>query len=334
MKKYGKIWLAFLLCLCFSVTVSADVQKGKTKPDYATDYYMIVESKPGGIHIYANPDLESARLDEELISNGTALYIEGEVSDEANNRTWGYITYHGMKGFVALDDCRPAKSRKEAIDSELYIAGRDHVNYNADYEITAYTKEGTQKLYQGPGEKYGEVPGVRDIRNGDTLHITQEAEMVDGSRWGVTTVDGKEGWVNLDNTEEASLIPMETLAPSATAAPSVTEKPSVTAAPSVTETPSATAVPSVTEMPSATATPSAADASEEAKEMTSTSTETQQPSDSGEPAEEIQPESAEEVSGSQVTEETESQIPTPFLWIVAATVAAVAGIIIYHFKKR
>ena len=51
-------------------------------------------------------------------------------------------------------------------------------------------KEGSQKLYQGPGTKYGEVPGVRDIENGETLHITQDAEMADGSHWGVTTVDG------------------------------------------------------------------------------------------------------------------------------------------------
>ncbi len=65
-----------------------------------------------------------------------------------------------------LDECRPADSRKEAIDSELYIAGKDHVNYNADYDVKADAEGGSQKLYQGPGTKYGEVPGVRDIENG------------------------------------------------------------------------------------------------------------------------------------------------------------------------
>lgn len=99
-------------------------------------------------------------------------------------------------------ECRPAQSRKEAIDSELYIAGKDHVNYSADYDVKAYAEEGTQKLYQGPGEKYGEVPGVRDIENGEILHITEDAEMVDGSYWGVTTVDGTEGWMDLEKTEE------------------------------------------------------------------------------------------------------------------------------------
>ena len=103
-----------------------------------------------------------------------------------------------MHGYVPLDDCKPAQSRKEAIDSELYIAGSDNVDYNADYDVKAYSEDGSQKLYQGPGIKYGEVPGVRDIQNGETLHITEDAELVDGSHWGVTTIDDQEGWVDLE----------------------------------------------------------------------------------------------------------------------------------------
>lgn len=197
MKKKTGIWFAAILCMIISVTVSADVQNKQTEPDYKTDYYMIVESKAGGIDIYANPDLEAAKLSEEMIPNGTALHIEGEVEDETHKRTWGYVQYHGMNGFVPLDDCRPAASRQEAIDSELYLAGRDNVNYQADYDITV-SEEDDMKLYQGPGEKYGTVPGVRDIKSGETLHITQDAHMNDGSYWGVTTIDGKQGWVNLD----------------------------------------------------------------------------------------------------------------------------------------
>lgn len=197
MKKTTGIWFSAILCMIISVTVSADVQNKQTEPDYKTDYYMIVESKAGGIDIYANPDLEAAKLSEEMIPNGTALHIEGEVEDETHKRTWGYVQYHGMNGFVPLDDCRPAASRQEAIDSELYLAGRDNVNYQADYDITV-SEEDDMKLYQGPGEKYGTVPGVRDIKSGETLHITQDAHMNDGSYWGVTTIDGKQGWVNLD----------------------------------------------------------------------------------------------------------------------------------------
>ena len=203
MKKAGRICLILILSLLFALPASADVQSGR-KPDYRTDYYMIVESKAGGIDIYAQPDLESSKLNEGLIPNGTALHIEGEVEDKNNQRTWGYVKYHGMNGYVPLDDCRPAQSRQEAIDSELYIAGKDNVNYDADYDVTAYAEDGSQKLYQGPGEKYGVVPGSREIENGEILHITQDAELVDGSRWGVTTSDGKEGWIDLDKTADGA----------------------------------------------------------------------------------------------------------------------------------
>ena len=202
MKKLAKSLLVILMGLFMSVNVMADVQTGKTQPDYSTDYYMIVESKAGGIDLYSQPDFDSTKLNDEQIPNGTALHITGEAEDTENSRIWGYTEYHKMKGYAPLDECRPAQSRKEAIDSELYIAGKDHVNYSADYDVKAYAEEGTQKLYQGPGEKYGEVPGVRDIENGEILHITEDAEMVDGSYWGVTPVDGPEGWMDLEKTEE------------------------------------------------------------------------------------------------------------------------------------
>lgn len=328
MKKTGKIGLVLLLCLMFSVTVSADVQRGQISPDYTTDYYMIVESKPGGIDIYSNPDLSSAKLNEELIPNGTALYIEGEVEDKENHRTWGYVTYHGMKGFVPLDDCRPAQSRKEAIDSELYIAGSDNVNYNTDYDIKAYTQEGTQSLYQGPGEKYGTVPGVREIKNGETLHITQDAELVDGSRWGVTTVDGKEGWVNLDNTEEAAASTAEFI-PAGTAAPTVTAAMEATTAPTATATMEATTAPTATDAPKETEASTAATVT--VVEETAEASEEAEVSIEMEDSQTAQ--DAASASSQEVVSETESSIPAPFLWIAAAAVLAVAGIIIYHFTR-
>lgn len=319
MKKTGIIWLIALMCMFFPVNVWADISDKKTEPDIKTDYYMIVESKQGGIDIYAHPDLESAKLNEELIPNGTSLHIEGEVEDTAHSRTWGYVQYHGMYGYVPLDDCRPAQSRKEAIDSELYIAGRDHVDYNADYDVRAYASEGTQKLYQGPGEKYGEVPGVRDIKNGESLHVTQDAELVDGSHWGVTTVDGKEGWINLDDTEDAARKRGElsendtdtkkefvTMITSEEA--ELSKMPEATVTPEATETPTATATPEATEEPTATETLEAAE--------TSTSTEV--------PKE----------TAASAAEESNSLIPTPFWWIAAAAVIAVAGVLIYHFKKK
>lgn len=45
MKKLTKSFLVMIQGLLMSVNVMADVQTGKTGPDYPTDYYMIVESK-------------------------------------------------------------------------------------------------------------------------------------------------------------------------------------------------------------------------------------------------------------------------------------------------
>lgn len=381
MKKLAKSLLVILMGLCMSVNVMADVQTGKTEPDYSTDYYMIVESKAGGIDFYSQPDFDSTKLNDEQIPNGTALHITGEAEDTENSRIWGYTEYHKMKGYAPLDECRPAQSRKEAIDSELYIAGKDHVNYSADYDVKAYAEEGTQKLYQGPGEKYGEVPGVRDIENGETLHITQDAEMVDGSHWGVTTVDGTEGWMNLEKTEEwlkehpeaqtesvdaepvteeavdaeaaaenaVSAEPVEdsevaaaskTTEKSATATtPKATATPKMTATPKPTETPAPTAATGATETPAATAAtePTGTPAPTAATEATETPAATATAEPEKEDTESAQDETdakSRQASGQDVRSTSGHWYQNPFIWIIAAAVLAVAGLLIYHYKKR
>lgn len=375
MKKLAKSFLVILMGLFMSVNVMADVQTGKTEPDYSTDYYMIVESKAGGIDFYSQPDFDSTKLNDEQIPNGTALHITGEVEDTENNRTWGYTEYHKMNGYAPLDECRPAQSRKEAIDSELYIAGKDHVNYNADYDVKAYAEEGTQKLYQGPGEKYGEVPGVRDIENGETLHITQDAEMVDGSHWGVTTVDGTEGWMNLEKTEEwlkehpeaqteavdaepvteetvdteaaaenaVSAEPVEnseeTTASKATKKSATTTTPKAAATPKVTVTPKVTATPAPTETSAPTATTEPAEtpaptAAAEAAE-TPTAAATVEPEKEDTEAAQDEPDAeSRQASGQDVRSTSGHWYQNPFTWIIAVAVLAIAGLLIYHYKKR
>ena len=353
MKKLTKSFLVMILGLLMSVNVMADVQTGNTGPDYPTDYYMIVESKAGGIDIYSQPDLESTRLNDEQIPNGTALHIEGEVEDTENNRTWGYTEYHGMYGYAPLDECRPADSRKEAIDSELYIAGKDHVNYNADYDVKADAEEGTQKLYQGPGKKYGEVPGVRDIENGETLHITQDAEMVDGSHWGVTRVDGTEGWVDLEKTEEwkaehldtveesvdavaeangDAAVPTEemTVTPTAGAADTASkiQENSADASITPTEAAKATETPAPTEAAEATETPTPT-ITEEAEEAENTEKDSKEPE-----AENTDTKDSREVSGQNVKVTASRWYQNPFTWIAVIAVLAVAGLLIYHNKKK
>ena len=375
MKKLAKSLLVILMGLFMSVNVMADVQTGKTQPDYSTDYYMIVESKAGGIDFYSQPDFDSTKLNDEQIPNGTALHITGEVEDTENNRTWGYTEYHKMNGYAPLDECRPAQSRKEAIDSELYIAGKDHVNYNADYDVKAYAEEGTQKLYQGPGEKYGEVPGVRDIENGETLHITQDAEMVDGSHWGVTTVDGTEGWMNLEKTEEwlkehpeaqteavdaepvteetvdteaaaenaVSAEPVEnseeTTASKATKKSATTTTPKAAATPKVTVTPKVTATPAPTETsaPTATTEPAETPAPTAAAEAAETPTAAATVEPEKEDTEAAQDESdaeSRQASGQDVRSTSGHWYQNPFTWIIAVAVLAIAGLLIYHYKKR
>lgn len=387
MKKLAKSLLVILVGLFMSVNVMADVQTGKTEPDYSTDYYMIVESKAGGIDFYSQPDFDSTKLNDEQIPNGTALHITGEVEDKENNRTWGYTEYHKMKGYAPLDECRPAQSRKEAIDSELYIAGKDHVNYSADYDVKAYAEEGTQKLYQGPGEKYGEVPGVRDIENGEILHITEDAEMVDGSYWGVTTVDGTEGWMDLEKTEEwlkehpeaqkesvdaepvteeavdagaatenaVSAEPVEdsgvaaaskTTEKSATATtPKATATPKVTVTPKPTETTEATETMASTEITEPTETPAPTATTEPTETPVSTAatgpTETPEVTVTVEPekenteaAQDATDAESRQASGQDVRSTSSHWYQNPFIWIIAAAVLAVAGLLIYHYKKR
>ena len=332
MKKLTKSFLVMILGLLMSVNVMADVQTGKTEPDYPTDYYMIVESKAGGIDIYSQPDLESTRLNDEQIPNGTALHIEGEVEDTENNRTWGYTEYHGMYGYAPLDECRPADSRKEAIDSELYIAGKDHVNYNADYDVKADAEGGFQKLYQGPGTKYGEVPGVRNIENGETLHITQDAEMADGSHWGVTTVDGTEGWVDLEKTEEWKAEHLDTVEESVDAVAEVsvtpTEVAKATETPAPTETAKATETPAPTEAAEATETPTPA-VTEEADEAENTEKDSKEPE-----AENSDTKDSREASGQNVKAAKTKWYQNPFTWIIGIAVLAVIGLLVYHNKKK
>ncbi len=332
MKKLAKSLLVIALGLFMSVNVMADVQTGKTGPDYPTDYYMIVESKAGGIDIYSQPDLESTRLNDEQIPNGAALHIEGEVEDTENNRTWGYTEYHGMYGYAPLDECRPADSRKEAIDSELYIAGKDHVNYNADYDVKADAEGGSQKLYQGPGTKYGEVPGVRDIENGETLHITQDAEMVDGSHWGVTTVDGTEGWVDLEKTEEWKAEHLDTVEESVDAVAEVsvtpTEAAKATETPAPTEAAEATETPAPTEAAEATETPTPT-ITEEADEAENTEKDSKEPE-----AENSDTKDSREASGQNVKAAKTKWYQNPFTWIIGIAVLAVIGLLVYHNKKK
>lgn len=194
MKKKISTFLAVLFSLIFSASVWADGGRGQDT-DYHTDYYMIVESKNGGINIYAETDPESGKLNNKPIPNGTALHIRGEKKD-ASGKEWGLTEYHGMNGFVQFDELKPA-ALAEAVKSELGSMPSEDTDYNTVIAAEA----GSVKLYRGPGEKFGEA-FAEAVKNGESVHISMEAKAEDGSLWGKVTGGEKEGWINLKEAGE------------------------------------------------------------------------------------------------------------------------------------
>ena len=237
-----KAKMGFLLALIgmlFGVQVWADAGRSQSV-DYQTDYYMIVQSKDGGVNLYSEPDKESTKLNEELIPNGTALHITGEQTTEYG-KVWGYTQYHGMNGYVLSDDLKPA-AKSEAVQSEYNLYGGEET----DYDIEVNAKDGSVSLYQGPGVKYGEEKKAGEIENGQKLHISAEVDAGADGRWGKTEANGYEGWVNLDEALSG-----EELVDVITDTPKVEAKDTskAAAAPKVTKEPEATATPEATKAP-------------------------------------------------------------------------------------
>ena len=105
MKKKWGIIVALLCSLLLAVNVRADDGVSQD-PEYVTDYYMIVQSPDGGVDIYSEADPQSSRLNEKQIVNGTAIHIQGEKTG-TDNKKWGYTQYHGMNGYVPMDNLDP-----------------------------------------------------------------------------------------------------------------------------------------------------------------------------------------------------------------------------------
>ena len=141
MKKRISACLAVIFALLMTVNVWADAGQGQST-DYNTDYYMIVESRSGGVDIYSEASQDSTKLNDNLIPNGSALHIRGEKQTEGK-KEWGLTEYHGMNGFVLLDDLKPA-TLQEAIDSEIGLGKSAYVDYDATVQANVI-------LYRGPG---------------------------------------------------------------------------------------------------------------------------------------------------------------------------------------
>lgn len=125
MKKKWGIIVALLFSLLLAVNVWADDGVSQD-PEYVTDYYMIVQSPDGGVYIYSEADPQSSRLNEKQIVNGTAIHIQGEKTG-TDNKKWGYTQYHGMNGYVPMDNLDPV-DRAKAIESEFKTFGGEDVD--------------------------------------------------------------------------------------------------------------------------------------------------------------------------------------------------------------
>ena len=143
--------MAILLCIIVTaVSVYADDGKSQN-PDYATDYYMIVQSAQGGADIYDEADPKGIKLNDGQIPNGTAIHVLGE-KDGTDGKKWAYTQYHGMNGYIPMDDLDPA-SRADAVNEEYRTFGGKDV----DFEVKIQGNGGNVPVYNGPGEKFDEV---------------------------------------------------------------------------------------------------------------------------------------------------------------------------------
>ncbi len=312
MKKTAGIFLVILFSLVFCVSVWADGDKGQTV-DYVTDYYMIVESRNGGIDIYANADEAGGKLNNEKIPNGTALHIKGEKKD-TTGKEWGLTEYHKLKGFVLFDDLKPV-TLTEAVKSELGVLGAEET----DEDLVIGAKAGSVKMYTGPGEKFPEISSS-EILNGETVHISMKAETEDGNLWGKVTGREKEGWINISEagerqgTGKGSERAIDKKAPVLTEVPKATETPAPTEAPKATETPAPTEAPKATETPVLT----------EAPAPTETPKATEAPTPTETPAETASSKNVDAVSG---------LFMNPILWAAAALILLVL-IFLYFLKLK
>ncbi len=147
-RRFGGTVIAMVLCFILTVvSVYADDGKGQN-PDYVTDYYMIVQSTQGGVDIYDEADTQSVKLNDSKIPNGTAIHVLGEKNG-VDNKKWAYTQYHGMNGYVPMNDLDPA-SREEAANEEYRTFGGKDV----DFEVKVHGNDGNVSVYNGPGEKF------------------------------------------------------------------------------------------------------------------------------------------------------------------------------------
>ena len=331
-RRFGTV-IAMVLCFILTVvSVYADDGKGQN-PDYVTDYYMIVQSTQGGVDIYDEADTQSVKLNDSKIPNGTAIHVLGEKNG-ADNKKWAYTQYHGMNGYVPMDDLDPA-SREEAANEEYRTFGGKDV----DFEVKVHGNDGNVSVYNGPGEKFDQVSGTEGIADGTTVHIFQYVQGEDGTNWGKTDTDGvTQGWLNLDRDTDYVNENVSADAPEATGTSGNVPVAAVTPTPEATPTPKATPTPELTPTEKVTPTPEATPTEEATPTPEATPTEeaTPTPEETETPAptedKESDDKQSQKTSGKNV--KADSGMKNPVIWISGIGIIIIIILLIYFLKKK
>ena len=312
-RRFGGTVIAMVLCFILTVvSVYADDGKGQN-PDYVTDYYMIVQSTQGGVDIYDEADTQSVKLND---SN-----VLGEKNG-VDNKKWAYTQYHGMNGYVPMNDLDPA-SREEAANEEYRTFGGKDV----DFEVKVHGNDGNVSVYNGPGEKFDQVSGTEGIADGTTVHIFQYVQGEDGTNWGKTDTDGvTQGWLNLDRDTDYVNENVSADAPEATGTSGNVPVAAVTPTPEATPTPKATPTPEVTPTEKVTPTPEATPT----EEATPTPEETEKPASTED--KESDDKQSQKTSGKNV--KADSGMKNPVIWISGIGIIVIIILLIYFLKKK
>ena len=346
MKKRFSVFLSILCSFVLALNVWADDGTGQ-KPDYLTDYYMVVESADGGININSEADPQSNQINDKLVANGTAFHIQGEKKGK-DNKDWGYVEYHGMNGYVAMDDLKPVTPSEAA--KEEYNAFGGH---NVDFDVKVQTEEGSVELYRGPGEKFEKVSPPQSIADGQTVHISQFVQTEDGVNWGKADTESEEGWINLDKdtdykpdndivnmeaNDSAQTLEARNAQASAEATPTPTPKPTATPTPkpTATPTPKPTATPTAEATPTEAVTPTAEATPTEAVTPTAEATPTETVTTVAETTDETtetvsSEEKTQKASGKDVKASSGTAGPIVVISIIGIILII---LLLWYFKKK